>query len=248
VRLFNVAKSLDLHDLIRIGYDRHLAAFDVLLPSLVKAYAKNPIPELKELVDSLGAWNRNAAESSIAQHVAIRWANQLLPTIPKIRTFGGETDPVINFSQFALNAPSEVLLTALTQVKVKMEAQFGTWKITWGSVNRFQRISNGLDFDDTKPSIPVAFTSSAWGQLPSYTSKPYKGSNKWYGVNGNSFIAAVEFGPTIKAYSLLAGGQSGDVNSPHFFDQAEMYKQGNFKNVLFYKFDVKKAAVQVYHP
>jgi acyl-homoserine lactone acylase PvdQ len=46
----------------------------------------------------------------------------------------------------------------------------------------------------------------------------------------------------------LAGGQSGDVNSPHFFDQAEMYKEGKFKNVLFYKNDVKKAAVKVYNP
>jgi acyl-homoserine-lactone acylase len=248
VRLFNNAKSLDLDELIRIGYDRHLAAFDVLLPSLVKAYAKNPLPELKELVDSLGAWNRNASESSIAQHIAIRWANQLLPTIPKIRTFGGETDPVINFTQFASNASSAELLTALSQVKKKIEEQFGTWKISWGTVNRFQRISNNMEFDDAKPSIPVAFTSSAWGQLPSYTSKPYKDSHKWYGVNGNSFIAAVEFGPTIKAYSLLAGGQSGDVNSPHFFDQAEMYKEGKFKNVLFYKNDVKKAAVQVYNP
>ncbi|MHA8092688.1 penicillin acylase family protein [Aquirufa regiilacus] len=248
VRLFRNAKSMELGDLMRLGYDRHLAAFDVLIPSLRKAYAKNPLPELKELVDSLGAWDRNAQENSIAQHVAIRWANQLLPTIPKIRAFGGETDPVINFTQFALNATSVQLLTALAQVKTNMEAQFGTWKITWGAVNRFQRISNRIEFDDAKPSIPVAFTSSAWGQMPSYTSKPYKGSNKWYGVNGNSFVAAVEFGPKIKAYSLLAGGQSGDVSSPHFFDQAEMYKQGNFKNVLFYKNDVKKAAIHVYHP
>ena len=239
---------MELSDLMRLGYDRHLAAFDVLIPSLSKAYVKNPLPELNELVDSLRAWDRNAYESSIAQHVAIRWANQLLPMIPKIRTFGGETDPVINFTQFASNASSEQLLTALMQVKTNMEAQFGTWKITWGSINRFQRISNRMEFDDAKPSIPVAFTSSAWGQLPSYTSKPYKGSNKWYGVNGNSFVAAVEFGPKIKAYSLLAGGQSGDVSSPHFFDQAEMYKHGNFKNVLFYKNDVKKAAVHVYNP
>jgi acyl-homoserine lactone acylase PvdQ len=46
----------------------------------------------------------------------------------------------------------------------------------------------------------------------------------------------------------LAGGQSGDVNSPHFFDQAQMYAEGKFKPIHFYFSDVKKAAVEVYHP
>jgi acyl-homoserine lactone acylase PvdQ len=248
VRLFSNRPNLELTDLIKIGYDRHLAAFDVLIPSLVKAYAKSPRLEVKEMVDSLAAWDRKAQENSVAQHIAIRWASILLPIIPKIRTLGGETDPVVNFTRFANEASSDVLLDALLKVKLNIEQQLGTWKIAWGDVNRFQRISNSVMFDDTKPSLPVAFTSSAWGQLPSYTSKPYQGSKKWYGVNGNSFVAAVEFGSKIKAYSLLAGGQSGDLNSSHFFDQAKMYAEGKFKEVLFYKNDVKKGSVFHYNP
>jgi hypothetical protein len=31
------------------------------------------------------------------------------------------------------------------------------------------------------------------------------GSKKRYGSNGNSFVCAVEFGPKVKAKSLLAG-------------------------------------------
>ena len=62
------------------------------------------------------------------------------------------------------------------------------------------------------------------------------------------FIAAVEFGPKIKAYSLLAGGQSGNSTSPHFFDQGKMYSDGQFKEVYFYKSDVLKHAVSSYHP
>jgi acyl-homoserine lactone acylase PvdQ len=60
--------------------------------------------------------------------------------------------------------------------------------------------------------------------------KPYlPGHKKRYGVNGNSFICVVEFGKKIKAKSLLAGGESGDPASPHFFDQGEMYSRGNSK-------------------
>jgi acyl-homoserine-lactone acylase len=76
----------------------------------------------------------------------------------------------------------------------------------------------------------------------------FTGTKKRYGVNGNSFIAAVEFGKKIKAMSLLAGGQSGNPNSPHFKDQMEMYSKGEFKEVLFYKEDVLKHAEKIYKP
>lgn len=84
--------------------------------------------------------------------------------------------------------------------------------------------------------------------LPSYASRYFPGTTKRYGVNGNSFICAVEFGKRIKARSLLAGGESGDPSSKHFTDQMEMYAKGQFKDVLFYKEDVLKHVEKEYHP
>ena len=120
----------------------------------------------------------------------------------------------------------------------------------WGEVNRFQRLTGDIQskYDDNQPSIPVGFASAMWGMLPSYNSRPYAGTQKRYGVSGNSFICAIEFGPRIKAKSLLAGGESGDPASKHFNDQSEMYAKGKFKEVLFYKEDVLKNAERTYHP
>ena len=103
-------------------------------------------------------------------------------------------------------------------------------------------------YDDNEPSIPVGFASSQWGMIPSYAGRTYPGTKKRYVANGNSFICAVEFGKKIKAKSLLAGGESGDVNSKHFNDQALMYTKGQFKDVLFYKEDVMKNVERTYHP
>ena len=69
-----------------------------------------------------------------------------------------------------------------------------------------------------------------------------------YGERGNSFVAAVEFGPRIRAKSILAGGQSGDPKSPHFKDQAAMYARGEFKEVLFYPEDVSRHLERRYRP
>jgi acyl-homoserine lactone acylase PvdQ len=69
-----------------------------------------------------------------------------------------------------------------------------------------------------------------------------------YGTRGNSFVAVVEFGDKVTAKSILAGGQSGDRNSGHFDDQAQMYANGQFKTVAYYHEDVIKRAKSRYHP
>jgi acyl-homoserine lactone acylase PvdQ len=248
VRLFSQTSKLDLSGLIGLGYDRRLMAFEVLMPALLDAIAGEA--DLQEVANELKKWDYTASVTSIAQTIAVRWGLKIMPKMTKTEQFGGETDVVQNMEIYAKTGSREEMRQALIAVMKELESDFGTWRVAWGDLNRFQRISNQdvLKMDDTQPSIPVPFTSSAWGQLPSYTSRSIQGTKKWYGVNGNSFIAAVEFGPKIKAYSLLAGGQNGSPSSPHFFDQGKMYADGQFKEVYFYKSDVLKHAVSSYHP
>jgi acyl-homoserine lactone acylase PvdQ len=248
VRLFSQTNKLDLTSLISLGYDRRLMAFEVLIPSLVQAASQES--DLTEVLKELKNWDFNASTSSIAQTLAVRWGQKIMPKIPKTKLFGGETDVVQDIEKYARSGSKQEMVQTLREVMADLEKDFGTWRLAWGELNRFQRISNQdvNQMDDEKPSISVPFTSSAWGQLPSYTSRSIQGSKKWYGVNGNSFMAAVEFGPKIKAYSLLAGGENGNPSSPHFFDQGQMYSEGKFKEVYFYRSDVLKHAVTSYHP
>ena len=51
-----------------------------------------------------------------------------------------------------------------------------------------------------------------------------------------------------RAMTLLAGGQSGDPDSPHFDDQAKRYVDRVFKEVAYYKEDVERSAQRSYHP
>ena len=55
-----------------------------------------------------------------------------------------------------------------------------------------------------------------------------------YGTSGNSFVAVVEFGDSVRAKAVTAGGESGDPKSPHFNDQAERYSTGDLREVYFY--------------
>ncbi|MEI9956246.1 MAG: penicillin acylase family protein [Ferruginibacter sp.] len=258
VRVLPKEKSYTLDKVIAAGYDTYLSAFENLLPALVTAFEKNITAsdslynKLLQPITILKNWDMHSGVNSIATTLAVEWGQKL---VPKIAKSGDEdeyqyVDQVTRTAHFVSKATPQDLLQPLLSVINELQNKFGTWQLAWGDINRFQRISSDIDskFDDDKESIPVGFVSSSWGMLPSYASKTFPGTKKRYGVNGNSFICAVEFGKTIKAKSLLAGGESGDVNSKHFFDQGEMYSKGIFKDVLFYKDDVVKHAERRYHP
>ena len=256
VRVLSEENKYTVDKVIKAGYDKRLTAFELLIPALVKAFEKISYNDslyayLIGPVSVLKNWDYRTSENSIATTLAIEWGQKILPAIMRTTIIDDEeADQVDKAKYFAANAKPAELISPLLSVINDLQKKWGRWQIPWGDVNRFQRISSDIEnkFDDNWPSFPVGFVSSTWGMLPSYNSRTFPGTNKRYGVSGNSFIAAVEFGKKIKAKSLLAGGQSGDPNSPHFFDQGEMYSKGIFKDVLFYKEDVLKHAEKTYKP
>jgi acyl-homoserine-lactone acylase len=127
-----------------------------------------------------------------------------------------------------------------------MQRDHRTTRIAWGRINRFQRLDGAITphFDDKRPSLPVPFTSGNFGSLASFGVERQAGQRCFYGTSGNSFVALVEFrrdGP--RAWTVSAGGQSGDPASPHFDDQAWRYTMGELREV-----PLGGVAGQAYHP
>lgn len=258
VRTLSENSQYTIEKVIAAGYDRRISAFEILVPTLLQAFDKEVSPAdtlyawLAGPIAVLKNWDYRSGENSIATTLAIEWAEKITPVLFSIPNEKGQPpmDPVSRARKLAAHAKPGDLLKALLDVINNLQSRYGRWQVPWGMINRFQRISSDLNdrYDDQQPSFPVGFVSSAWGMLPSYVSQRFPGTQKRYGVHGNSFVCAVEFGKKIKARSLLAGGQSGDQQSPHFFDQGQMYSQGRFKEVLFYKEDLLKQAKKTYHP
>ncbi|WP_288071603.1 penicillin acylase family protein [Hydrotalea sp.] len=250
VKLWKNATQLTIDKVIKTAYNTHLSAFDILIPALLNAYdaEKNNYANLQQPIEILRNWNRDANATSVATTLAIEWAQQLLPAI--MRNNGDDDDQVQKTEKFVQQANAATLLQPLENVIQKLIENFGTWQVAWGDMNRYQRLTGKINeqFDDSKPSLPVGFAASTWGCIPSFVSRTFNGTKKRYGYNGNSFICAVEFGKRIKAKSLLTGGESGHLSSAHFSDQAAMYTNGIFKDVLFYKEDVLQHAEKTYHP
>ena len=251
VRVLQRTKDFTLDKLIGAAFDPELPAFDDIVPPLVRDYdALLPSDPRKaalaEPIDSLRRWNRQWGVTSVPMSLADYWGNAFMRSAARPARAKG----ISALEYMTQGATDTERLDALSQAVATLTKDFGTWKKPWGDINRFQRLSNDIDlaYDDSKPSFPVKFASATWGSLAAYGNSGAKTTKKNYGNRGNSFVAVVEFGPTVKAKAIFAGGQSGDPSSPHFADQIERYSTGNFRDVLFYRADVEKAAERTYHP
>lgn len=145
---------------------------------------------------------------------------------------------------------------ALIEAAERMINIHGSWKVPYGEVYRLQRHPNLGDYtamlflaSDKQPSLPTVAGSGSLGMsYNAYFTPNSQRRKRRYGVVGGSFMAVYEFGNRIEGESVLQFGVSGDPESPHFFDQAELYSKKQYKPSWFYWDEVMANTQRSYHP
>jgi acyl-homoserine-lactone acylase len=218
---------------------------------LVRAWRELPATDPRrarfaEPIALLDRWDKRWSIDSVPNTLAQFWGDELTK-----RATSAHWSDHLNLFRHMEQLSAEAKLDAFASGLDRLGHDFGTWRVPWGQVNRFQRISPAIDppFSDDAPSIPVGFTSNKWGSLASFGASQKPGTRRWYGTNGNSFVAVVEFGANgVRARAVTAGGESGNPQSRHFADEAQRYASGNLRDVYFYPDQLKGHTERVYHP
>ena len=251
VKLLEHGRDWTLEGLQAAAFDSFQPGFAVLIPSMIQAYRALPASdprrqELAEPIAMLERWDFRWGAQSQAQSLAMFWADALL----KILAAPASQPRNVMMMRLARDTSADEKLAALGDAVERLGRDFGGWKVAWGEINRFQRISPAIDhpFSDAAPSIPIPFAYGNYGSLASSSSAPRSGSKRWYGTSGNSFVAVVEFGPRVRARAVSAGGESGDPASPHFNDQSARYAAGDLRPVYFYPDELKGHIERTYRP
>ena len=251
LRVLTGQRKFTTQSLTAAVFDSYLPEFAILVPALVRAWdgapASDPLKSrLAEPVRLLRRWDDRWSLSSVPTALAVFWGTELWRRVNLEARKAGVTV----YAYLATRATPRERLEALAAACDTLAADFGTWRTPWGDVNRFQRFNDDIAprFDDAKPSIAVGFTSSLWGSLASFGARAYPHTRKWYGASGNSFVALVEFGDSVRAKAVTAGGESGDPASPHFADQVQRYATGDLRDVYFYRSQLRGHTEREYHP
>ena len=250
-RLLSQPVKWSLDRLQIAAFDSAQPSFEVLVPMLVAAWQALPPSDprkarLAQPIAMLNSWDKRWSVASVPNTLAQFWGDEL----SKAAVSRHWNDRRNFFRHMEALSPEEKLDTFAVGL-ARLGRDFGSWHVPWGEVNRFQRISPAIEgvFDDSKPSIPVGFTSNKWGSLASFGASQKPGTKKWYGTNGNSFVAVVEFTPRgPRARAVTAGGESGHPESAHFNDEAVRYATGNLRDVYFTAAQLKGHTERVYHP
>ncbi|MEQ1606725.1 MAG: penicillin acylase family protein [Pyrinomonadaceae bacterium] len=256
MRVLQDRKDFTLESLNAAAYDSYLPWFEKTVPALVKAWESLPVTDPRKAktadqIAELKRWDLRWSVRSIPTSLAVFWGEDVIRRVgAKARAAGSPMEEYIEVSPDKATETSGELVDSLIAASDRLTTDFGSWKTPWGEINRFQRLTDDIvhPFNDAAPSIPVGFTSGNWGSLASFGARPFRGSKKWYGTSGNSFVAVVEFGKTVRAKAVTAGGESGDPRSTHFNDQAERYSTGNLREVYFYPSQLKGRIQKQYSP
>lgn len=228
-------------------WDTRLSLADSLIPVLVEQWEALDAAEASDVPEVLavGASGRDAVGAAIERlrvwdrRATIESVETTWFVIPVERWF---MDRDIQSRPFAH-------LEALARVLEDLERDWGRMEVAWGELNRLQRppSQDPDDFSPDLPSVPVAGAPSGVGSIFVFHSE-FGSTGIRYGQHGNSFMKVIEFGPTVRGRSLLVFGQSGDPESPHFFDQAQLYSDREFKPAWFTREEVEANAVESYTP
>jgi penicillin amidase len=219
-------------ELARAGFNTYVIQAETELSDLAKAWEKAPSPKAAEAYAELENWDHVSRTTSVPMTLFMLWHEKQYGTA--VIHAEKKQDPV----------------QSLEQVIDDLNGTFGTWRVAWGEVNRLERRQSGGEepFRDDLKSLPVAGAPGDVGIVFNFYARPEKDQKRRYGVAGHSFISVVDFGPEVRARSILVFGENSDPRSPHYFDQSELYARQEFKPAYFTLAEIKAHAEKTYHP
>ena len=213
----------------------------------------NDDPELaakvRPYLDHLLAWDARISPDSTAATLCHAWYEQLY----------GMKYPGEEMLERYRDKP-QAQFAALVRAAERLQRLHGTWQVPYAELYRSQRIPQLGDltdarFADNAPSLTSLGGHGPMGVIftqyytPSLQIPCVISQRKRYGIVGTSYLAAWEFRPDgVRGASLVPFGASGDPDSPHYFDQAELLSSRKMKPELFTKQEVLAGAERSYHP
>ncbi|MFN0085616.1 MAG: penicillin acylase family protein [Blastocatellia bacterium] len=240
--------KFSLDDVKRMKFNTKMLLADRVKSDLVKALkaAADPSDDLRRGLAVMEAWDNRAAAESKGTMLFLRFWDGYANTVKQ--PFATAWDKANPGKTPAGLADSAEALKAFTDAVQWTRKTFGSESVAWGEVNRYR--FQGID-------LPADGAPGNYGmfRVMRYTPQPDgKRAAGWIAADkplagfGDAWVLAVEFARPVRAYSILAYGQTADPSSRHSRDQIELYARHEYKKLWFTEAEIKANLERTYRP
>ncbi len=211
-RMLHEDLSISFEEMIGYKHSTRVALADHFLEDAILAIRADGNGIARRAAGVLERWDRTTnAESAGGILFQAFWRELQAAS-------GGDPFEVAWQPQSPLGTPDglknpSLAVIALTTAAAEVEARYGTLDVPWGNVNRLRLHDIDLPGNGGPGSLGV-FRVTDFGDGDG-------GARQALG--GDSFVAAVEFGPEVRAMTLLAYGNATQRGSKYRGDQLRLY-------------------------
>jgi acyl-homoserine-lactone acylase len=223
--------SISLEEMIELKHSTRMLMADRIVPELLEAVAEHGTERAKQAAAVLEAWDRSADADSRGAVLFVAWARAMLQGGPVYAEDWSIEEPLS--TPDGLHNP-ETAASVLDEVAAQIESTHGGLDVTWGEVNRLR--SGDLDLPG----------NGAPGALGVFRNVFYRRGEDGGGtaVGGDSFVAAIEFAETPRAFALTSYGNASQVGSAHNGDQLRLFAVKMLRPVHYTEEQIKAHTVE----
>jgi acyl-homoserine-lactone acylase len=240
--------KFSLDDVKRMKFNPQMLLADRVKPDLIRAIkaAPNPSDDLRKGLSVMEAWDNRAAAESQGVMLFLRFQDAYTNAVKQpYATPWDKENPAKTPSGLSDPAQAVKLFEEAVQWTRKT---FGSESVAWGEVVRYR--FKGID-------LPADGAPGNYGMFRVMRFAPQPDGKRvagWIGEDkplvgfGDAWALAVEFSKPVRAYSVLAYGQTTDQNSKHSRDQIELFARHQYKKIWFSEAEIKANLEREYRP
>ncbi|MBN1273433.1 MAG: acylase [Candidatus Aminicenantes bacterium] len=220
IRMLMEDDSISFDELVAYKHSSRMELADRIVTELIETARKYGGDKAKEAADIFETWDRMAGIESRGAVLFSVWYFEAGSGI--FAQPWSENDPLGTPSGLA---DPKAAVAALEKAVDTVKHQYGQIDVTWGNVYRLRIKNKDLPASGGPSHLGIfrvlGFTPDEDGFLRA--------------VTGDSFVAVVQFGETVRAQALLSYGNSSQKHSPHHGDQLDLLSRDELRPVWLEK-------------
>lgn len=229
-----------LEDVRDMKFNPRMLVADRVKGDLLEILKADGSAEFAESIALLEKWNNTGEAESRGSVLFATWWDDYAGSYPNFKSDAFAEDWT---TEKPMDTPRGIgnkarAVEAFRRAMDTVKKDYGAIDVAWGEVHRVRK--GNVD-------VPVSGGSGFHGFFRVLDFKKAEDGKKVV-TGGDSWIFAVEFGKTPKAYSVTGYSQSEIEGSPYYNDQSAMFASNQMKPVAFTEEDIQRQLLRSYRP